>query len=659
MRPDRPYAPGFMDRHNGRNALPGVSVAKRALLGRPLATAEARDQRLRKLVALPVFSADAIASSAFATEEILHVLVPVIGMAALGYLVPISLVVVVLLAIVVTSYRQTIFAYPNGGGSYIVSRDNLGTTPALVAGASLLVDYTLTVAVSIAAGTAAIVSAIAPLRDHRVGVAVGLTVLLALANLRGVRESGRLFAGPTYAYIFLLGLLIVWGMARFWTGSLEAMPVDEASLRHFTGDQALAAGASWFLLARAFSSGAVALSGVEAISNGIPAFRPPEARNAATTLTWTGTILATLFFGVAVLTSHLRPTLSPDQTILSIMGHEVFGTGPLYWLLQAATAAILVLSANTAYADFPRLSSIIARDGFLPRQLYARGDRLVFSNGILALTAAAVALLVAFEGSVTLLIPLFAVGLFASFTLSQAGMVVHHHRLRERGWRRGLAVNAVGATATAAVLVVVIVSKFGEGAWIPSVVIPLIVVAFRRVHRHYEALGRAIALPPGAEAVALRHTVVVLVGRLHRGVPVAVAYAKSLHPEHLVAVTVATDDVDPATIRAEWEDHSLDVPLDVIDSPYRDLAEPVLDYLDELDARWSDDTITVVIPEVVVHRWYQHLLHNQSALVLKSRLLYRENTVVTSVPWHYEPGEPTVREPGGIVVTSPPVDPDR
>ena len=634
-----------------RQALAGVSVAKRVLLGRPLATTEAREQRLRKLVALPVFSADAIASSAFATEEILHVLVPAVGMVALDYLVPISLVVVVLLAIVVTSYRQTIFAYPNGGGAYIVSRDNLGTDASLVAGASLLVDYTLTVAVSIAAGTAAIVSAVAPLRDHRVGVAVALTVLLALANLRGVRESGRLFAVPTYVYIAVLGGLIVWGLFRYATGSLDPLPVNEADLRHFTGDAALAAGASWFLVARAFSSGAVALSGVEAISNGIPAFRPPESRNAATTLTWTGTILAVLFFGVAVLTSHLRPTLSPDQTILSTMGHAVYGSGPMYWLLQAATAAILVLSANTAFADFPRLSSIIARDGFLPRQLSARGDRLVFSNGIIALATAAVLLLVAFSGSVTQLIPLFAVGLFASFTLSQAGMVVHHHRLRERGWRRGLAVNAVGAAATVTVLVVVVVSKFGEGAWIPAVIIPLIVMAFRTVHRHYAALGRAIALPPGAEAVALRHTVVVLVGRLHRGVPVAVAYAKSLHPEHLVAVSVVTDDIDPESIRAEWDAHRLDIPLEIVESPYRELADPVLRFLDDLDRRWADDTITVIIPEIVVHRWYQHLLHNQSALVLKSRLLYRENTVVTSVPWHYEPGESTVREPGGIVTS--------
>jgi amino acid transporter len=615
----------------------GASLLKRVLLGRPLATAEAHEQRLRKLVALPIFSADAIASSAFATEEILHVLVPAIGMAAIGYLVPISLVVVALLAIVVASYRQTIFSYPHGGGSYIVSRENLGVGVSLVAGASLLVDYVLTVAVSIAAGTAAIVSAVAPLRDHRVGVAVSLVALLALANLRGVRESGRLFAPPTYVYIAMLGALIVYGLYRTEFGGLGPLPVDEESLQSFTGDQALAAGATWFLLARAFSSGAVALSGVEAISNGIPAFRPPESRNAATTLTWTGSILATLFFGVALLTSQLQPTLSEDQTILSIMGRAVFGDGPVYWLLQAATAAILVLSANTAFADFPRLSSIIASDGFLPRQLHARGDRLVFSNGIVALALAAAGLLVLFDGITTQLIPLFAVGLFASFTLSQAGMVVHHWRLREPAWRRGLAINVVGAATTATVLVVVVVSKFTEGAWIPVVVIPLIVATFVAIHRHYSQLERSIALPPGDGAVELRHTVVVLVGRMHRGVPVAVAYARSLHPEHLVAVTVTTDDVDTDKVRAEWATHRFGVPLDIVESPYRDLTDPVMDYLDELDARWDDDTITVIIPEVVVHRWYHLLLHNQSALALKARLLYRDNTVVTSVPWHYDP----------------------
>jgi amino acid transporter len=626
-------------RRDGRERVtPGGSWLKRVLVGRPLATAEQHEQRLRKLVALPIFSADAIASSAFATEEILHVLVPVVGMLALDYLVPISLVVVVLLVVVVSSYRQTIFAYPSGGGSYVVSRDNLGTAASLVAGASLLVDYVLTVAVSIAAGTAAILSAIEPLRAYRVEVAVGLVMLLALANLRGVKESGRVFAVPTYVYIVSLGGLILYGLYRTRFGDLGPLPVDSEALREFTGDGALATSASAFLVMRAFSSGAVALSGVEAISNGIPAFRPPESRNAATTLTWTGAILAILFFGVAVLTRELRPTLSEDETILSIMGGAVFGRGFVYAVLQAATAGILVLSANTAFADFPRLSSIIARDGFLPRQLGNRGDRLVFSNGIIALAVAAIALLVAFGGVTTLLIPLFAVGLFASFTLSQAGMVVHHLRLREPGWRWRLAVNAIGAVATATVLVVVVVSKFTAGAWIPTVVIPLIVFGFVNVHRHYTALARATALPPGSTAPEIRHTVVVPVGRPHRGVPLALAYAKSLGPQHhLVAVTVATDDVEVHRARAQWDAQDFGVPLEIIESPYRDLTEPLLAYLDELDARWSDDVITVIIPEIVVRRWYHNLLHNQSALALKARLLYRENTVVTSVPWHYDP----------------------
>jgi amino acid transporter len=630
-----------------------VSLLKRLLVGRPLATSEAREQRLRKLVALPIFSADAIASSAFATEEILHVLVPVVGMVALSYLVPISLVVVVLLVIVVSSYRQTIFAYPTGGGSYIVSRDNLGTNASLVAGASLLVDYVLTVAVSIAAGTAAILSAVDALLPYRVEVAVGLTAMLALANLRGVKESGRLFAVPTYVYIVSLGTLILYGLYRTQFGGLEPLPVDQASLREFTGGGALATSASAFLIARAFSSGAVALSGVEAISNGIPAFRPPESRNAATTLTWTGTILATLFFGVALLAWKLKPTLSEDQTILSIMGGAVFGRGFAYAVLQASTAGILVLSANTAFADFPRLSSIIARDGFLPRQLATRGDRLVYSNGIIALALAAIALLVVFGGVTTLLIPLFAVGLFASFTLSQAGMVVHHWRLREAGWRRRMLLNAVGTATTGTVLVVVVVSKFTEGAWIPTTVIPLIVLMFMRIHRHYRHLAQAIALPPGSTAVRLRHTVVLLVGRLHRGVPIALAYAKSLRPEHLVAVTIATEDVSAERARAEWEAHRFDVPLDVVESPYRDLTDPVLAYLDELDARWSDDTISVIIPEIVVHSWFEQVLHNQSALALKARLLYRDNTVVVSVPWHYDPHAGAQHQRQEQIVTPP------
>lgn len=454
------------------------SVLKRFLIGSPLASEALGEQRLSKRVALAVFGTDAVASTAFASQEILVVLVPVAGMAALDYLVPISLVVIALLVIVTASYRQTLYAYPSGGGSYIVSRENLGAGTSLVAAAALMVDYTLTVSVSIAAGVAAITSAIAPLRGDEIALSLGLLGLIVVANLRGVRESGRLFAPPTYLYIVMMSLLIGWGLIQVALGELGQLHVNHPALNHFTGGQAVLAGASSFLLLRAFSSGAVALSGVEAISNGVQAFRKPESRNAAITLTAVATILGTLFLGIAVLAAHLRPTLSPDETILSTMGHAVFGSGPLYWLLQASTAMILALSANTAFADFPRLAGIVATDGFLPRQLANRGDRLVLSNGILLLALAAGILLVAFSGSVSALVPLFAVGLFLAFTLSQTGMVVHHWRLRTSGWRRRLAINAVGATATAVVTIVVVVSKFTEGAWIPTVVIPFLVLVF-------------------------------------------------------------------------------------------------------------------------------------------------------------------------------------
>jgi amino acid transporter len=557
-------------------------------------------------------------------------------MAALGYLVPISLVVVALLVIVVLSYRQTLYAYPNGGGSYIVSRENLGTNPSLVAASSLMVDYTLTVAVSVAAGVAAITSAISPLRGNETLLGVGLIGFIALANLRGVRESGRLFAPPTYTYVAIMTLLVGWGLLRTFTGDLQPLPVNHKELAHFTSGETMMGGVTLYLLMRAFSSGAVALSGVEAISNGIQAFRKPESRNAAITLMWTAFILGSLFVGIAVLADQLRPTLSESQTILSQMGRAVFGgTGPLYIVLQASTAAILTLSANTAFADFPRLSAIIARDGFMPRQLANRGDRLVLSNGILVLALAAGLLVVGFQASVSSLIPLFAVGLFTAFTLSQAGMVVHHWRLRQRRWRVELAINGIGAVATTLVTAVVLISKFTEGAWIPAVVIPVLVLLFKGIHRHYVTVERALHVEPDIVVPAIKHTVVVLVGeRVHLGVIQAIAYAKSLHPQFLHAVSVTYEPEDADRRRAQWERFHLGVPLDVIDSPYRDLTGPILDYVDELDERWTSDVVTVIIPELVVRRWWQQLLHNQSALWLKGRLLFREGTVVTSVPAH-------------------------
>jgi amino acid transporter len=612
------------------------SAVKRLLIGRPLSSREFEQQRLPKRLALGVFSTDAIASTAFATQEILVVLVPAAGMAALGYLVPISLLVVALLVIVVLSYRQTLYAYPNGGGSYIVSRENLGTNPSLVAAASLLVDYTLTVSVSVAAGVAAITSAIAALRGYEVELAVALIVLIAVGNLRGVRESGRLFAPPTYVYVSMMTLLVVWGLFRTFTGDLQPLPVNHAQLAHFTGGETMLGGVTFFLLMRAFSSGAVALSGVEAISNGVQAFRKPESRNAAITLMWTGFILGSLFTGIAVLADQLRPTLSENETILSQMGHAVFGGGgPLYIVLQASTAAILTLSANTAYADFPRLSGIIAGDGFMPRQLANRGDRLVLSNGILVLSIAAGGLVIGFGASVSSLIPLFAVGLFTAFTLSQAGMVVHHWRLREPRWRAGLVINGVGALATTLVTAVILVSKFTEGAWIPALVIPLLVLLFKGIHHHYATVDRAMRVEPGIKLPDIQHTVVVLVGpKVHIGVIQALAYARSLRPDFLHAVSVAFDADQANRIREQWERFDFDIPLDVVDSPYREINEPVLEYLDDIDARWSSDVVTVIIPELVVRHWWQQLLHNQTALWLKVRLLFREGTVVTSVPSH-------------------------
>ncbi|MET0727654.1 MAG: APC family permease [Acidimicrobiales bacterium] len=611
-----------------------LSSFKRLVVGRPLASSEEGHQRLTKVVALAVLASDAISSTAYATEEILHVLVPVAAMEALEYLVPISLVVMVLLVIVITSYRQTIYAYPSGGGSYVVSKENLGETPALVAGASLLTDYVLTVAVSISAGVAAITSAFEGLADYRVAMCLAGIGLLAFANLRGLKESGRVFAGPTYLYVFTMGGLIVYGLYRTIVGDLGPLPVDEGSLVEFTGEGAVVSGVTVFALARAFSSGAVALTGIEAISNGVPAFRKPESRNAAITLVWMGVILATFFFGISVLADRLQPTLNEDVTVLSIIAKAVFGGGPLFFTLQAATALILFMAANTAYADFPRVSSILAKDGFMPRQLANRGDRLVFSNGILVLSAVAALLVVIFGGITTALIPLYAVGVFTGFTLSQYGMVRHHQRHQAPGWKRDAAINAVGAIATALVLIVVVVSKFTIGAWVPVVVIPIIVFLLRAVHRHYQRVNELLQVPDSYRPLRHTHTVVVLVGNMHQGVLAALTYASSLAPDRLVALSVATEEGDSDRIQDDWARYHLEIPLQVIHSPYRDLSPPVLRYLDELDAAYDNDIITVVLPEFVLDRWWEQLLHNQSALALKARLLFRRNTVVTSVPFH-------------------------
>jgi amino acid transporter len=614
------------------------SAVKRFLVGRPIATTDQEHQRLPKSIALATFSSDAISSTAYATEEILFVVAIGGSSLALGLskLVPISIVVAVLLAIVVSSYRQTIFAYPSGGGSYIVSRENLGEYPSLVAGASLLVDYILTVAVSISAGVAAIISipALRGAESQRVPLCLALIAFITLANLRGIKESGRLFAVPTYIYIVTLTILVGYGLFREYFGHLEPVPFDPKRAE----DVAQAGGTlGLFLILRGFSSGAVALTGVEAISNGVPAFRRPEAKNAATTMIIMGVILGTLFFCVSWLAHHLQPYPSHEETVISQMGRQVLGEGPLYVVLQFATVVILTLAANTAYADFPRLSSIIASDGYLPRQLANRGDRLVFSNGIVFLAVAAGLLIVAFGGITNALIPLYAIGVFTSFTLSQTGMVRHHQRLQEPGWRRNTMINGVGAVATGIVALIVGITKFTRGAWVPIIVVPLIILLFVSIKRHYTRVSAVLAITPAeARTEAISHTVVVLVGRIHKGVLKALEYARSLRPQHLVAVYVCFDDDDREMIEKQWQAFGLTVPLEIVYSPYRELVGPVERYIDELDERWNNDTVTVVIPEFVVSRWYEHLLHNQSALILKGKLLFREGIVVTSVPYHVD-----------------------
>jgi amino acid transporter len=616
---------------------------KRVFLGRPIATVDQEHQRLSKKVALATFSSDAISSTAYATEEILFVTALGASSLTLGLepLVPIGIVVAFLIAIVVTSYRQTIFAYPKGGGSYLVSRDNLGRIPSLVAGASLLVDYILTVAVSISAGVAAIISipAFRDLRDQRVLLGLGLILLIAVANLRGIKESGAVFSVPTYIYIVMISSLVGYGLfEEFIGGGLGTVPFDPEA---FEGEL-LGGTLTTLVLLQGFSSGAVALTGIEALADGVPAFKKPEAKNAASTLVTMGLILATLFLGVSVLAKHLQPFPTHDETVISQMGRVVFGDGPLHVILQFATAAILTLAANTAFADFPRLSSIISRDGFLPRQFANRGDRLVFSNGILFLAVSAGALLVAFGGITTALIPLYAVGVFTSFTLSQAGMVMRGRNLAEPGWKRKAAVNAVGATMTFTVLVIVAVSKFSKGAWLPIVVIPAVIAVFVSIRRHYDRVNARLALAPHEVSRGFpNHTVVVLVGKIHRGVVDALEYAKSLRPQNLAAVYVTFEDDDRIEMEDQWERFGIDVPLEMVHSPYRELVGAVETYLDELDQRWTNARTTVIIPEFVVGRWWENALHNQSALRLKGRLLYRPGTVVTSVPYHVDADTPT------------------
>ena len=616
-----------------------MAILKRLLVGRPLATTEQEHQRIPKVIGLAVFSSDAISSTAYATEEILFVTAVGASSLMLGLetLIPIAIAVALLLAIVAFSYRQTIFAYPSGGGSYVVSRENLGENPSLVAAASLLVDYILTVAVSISAGVAAISSipAFSDVAKHRVLVGIFLIVLITLANLRGIKESGRLFAAPTYLYIVMISALIIYGLVRaFILKDISNIPFDQKA---FDGTLESGGTLGLFLILKGFSSGAVALTGVEAISNGVPAFKKPESKNAAATLVWMAVILGTLFMGISILAHHLQPYPSHDITVLAQLGIQVFGQGAVFFVLQIATALILILAANTAYADFPRVASVIAFDEYLPHQMRNRGDRLVFSNGVLILATAAIVLIVAFGGVTTALIPLYAVGVFTSFTLSQAGMVRHHQKQREENWRRHAIMNGIGSVATLIVLVIVATTKFTSGAWVPLVLIPLIILLFKAIRRHYLRVDRALKANLTSEMTRpRRNTVVVLVGNVNGGVLQALSYAKSLNPNYLVAVRLVDSDEEAAEVNKVWLDAGFDIPLETVYSPYRELRRPLLEFLDRLDEQYENDNVTVIIPEFVVRHWWENILHNQSALRIKRWLLLRPGTMVTSVPYHID-----------------------
>ena len=618
---------------------------KRIVIGTPIASADEGHQRLPKKIALPVFASDAISSTAYATDEILHVLLSVsvgagVGYAAFSKLVPIAIVVAILLLIVVTSYRQTIYAYPSGGGSYVVSKENLGTVPSLVAGSALLVDYILTVAVSVAGGVLAIRSAFGFGSEWTVPLCLLCVLLMTLANLRGLKESGALFAPPTYIYVLSLMTLIIVGLVRIFVlkniDEIDPASVSEEAVEFAESAKSL----SLLMLLRAFSSGAVALSGVEAVSNGVPAFKKPESKNAAHTIMIMGAILGSCFLGISVLAAHLKPIRGEnDPTGIALMAAQVYGgKGVLFWIMQVSTFAILILAANTAYADFPRLSSIIAKDGFLPRQFANRGDRLVFSNGVIFLAVVASILIWIFDGQISALIPLYAFGVFTGFTLSQAGMVRHHLKLKEPHWKPSLAINAIGSVTTFIIATIVVVSKFTQGAWIPAVLIPIMVMGFYSVGKHYAHVKKSLAVPPGYKSPRRTHYVVVLVGKVNRGVLDAVQYARSLNPERIIALSIVQDPEEERALHQQWDDYDVPIELHTISSPYRELTRPVLAYLDEIDEERDDDIITVVIPESVT-KVSSQWLHNQSAFALKARLLYRPDTVVVSVPVHIDADE--------------------
>jgi amino acid transporter len=585
-------------------------------------------ERLTKVKALAVLSSDALSSVAYATEQILFVLVAA-GAAAYGWSLPIMGAILGLLAIVVISYRQTIRAYPRGGGSYIVASDNLGPLAGLVAGCALMTSYTLTVAVSVASGVDAVLSAAPEARGFRVQLCVFFIVVLMLGNLRGIRESGSIFAAPTYLFILGIAAMVVTILVKLATGNLHSQPPQ---IGHVT--QSL----SIFLILRAFASGATALTGVEAISDGVPAFQPPEWRNARRTLEWMGVILGAMFLGITVCTYILGvvatdPNAPHYQTVISQLAHAGFGSGAGYLYIAITTTAILVLAGNTAFSDFPRLLFFMARDDYAPHQFGRLGDRLAYSNGIVVLGVLACVLVVVFHGDVSRLIPLYAVGVFTAFTMSQAGMVSRWLRLREPGWRRGLPINIIGTATTGLVFLITGAAKFTQGAWIIVVLVPLLVLACRSVHRHYSDMRSMVATETPLQPEKVRTVCIVPITDLNPLALQSLAMARSFS-DNVVAVHVSDDEADIERLQAKWRLWGDRVPLEIINSPYRSLLPPLLRYIDAMQRSLADTTVVVVLPEMVATRWWHHLLHNQTALRLKAALLYRPGIIVVNVPYH-------------------------
>ena len=600
-------------------------ILKRWLVGLPLKTKEAAHERLSKRLALAVFSSDALSSVAYATEEILLVLT-LAGAVMVSYSIPLSLSIIGLLIILTMSYRQIIFEYPEGGGAYIVGKSNLGEWPGLVAAAALMIDYVLTVAVSIAAGMAALISAVPALLPHREALCVAAILLVTVVNLRGVRESGQFFAVPTYIFIATIAAMLGVGAVQILFG--HAARVEPLPSMAPTEPLTL------FLLLRAFSSGCTALTGVEVISNGVSAFKKPEPKNAAFTMIGMAAILGTMFIGISAMAYYFGIVPKGDETVVSQIARATFGTGPLYFLVQASTMVILILAANSSFNGFPRLASILARDSYMPHQMSMMGDRLVFSNGVIILGVFSCLLIVLFNGDTHALIPLYAVGVFLSFTISQAGMVKRWLVKKGPHWEKKLLVNGIGAVTTAIATLIIASTKFAHGAWIVIVLIPLLITFFRAIRSHYKAVSEQVALSRGHRPPMPRRNIVVLpIGGVNRAVIRAVDYARSRSGD-IRAVLVDVDPEETARVEIQWAQWGCGVPLTVLPSPYRSVLSSLLDYLEQVLQKDQECWVTVVIPEILPARWWQNILHNQRAFMLKGALLFKDRVILTDVPYH-------------------------